>query len=120
MASPDLTSLLSHPRHPPCRPRPTGRDRRPGLPAESPMTFHPRYLIETVRKQLHWASIYLRSYVILRRIIRDRRRFAYLDSAITDVAENETETRELFQSQAARDYVTKFHRIESLRKGAAT
>jgi len=96
------------------------RDRRPGLPAESPMTFYPRYLIETVRKQLHWASIYLRSYVILRRIIRDRQRFAYLDSAITDVAENETETRELFQSQAARDYVMKFHRIESLRKGAAT
>jgi radical SAM superfamily enzyme YgiQ (UPF0313 family) len=95
------------------------RDRRPGLPVESPLTFYPRYLAETLSKQFRWAALFLRFYLILRRVIRDPRRFEYNDLAITPVAEDEVETHELFHSAEARNYLVKIKRAEELRRGVS-
>ncbi|MCA1817804.1 MAG: radical SAM protein [Acidobacteria bacterium] len=94
------------------------RDRRPTLPTESPFVFYPKYLAETAWKQMRWVALFLRYYLILRRVLRDPQRHAYTDLAITPPTDDEIETRELFQTQAARSYVVKIKRAEKLRHGA--
>jgi hypothetical protein len=86
---------------------------------ESPLTFYPKYLAETLWKQFQWVSLYSRYYFILRRVIRDPRRFEYNDLAITPVMEDEIETHEMFHSTEARNYVVKIQRAEKLRRGVS-
>jgi len=72
------------------------RDRRPGLPVESPLTFYPRYAFETVNKLTRWASIYLglrRKYV---RIKREAKTSDYTDLALTPVTDDEVDNLALF------------------------
>lgn len=95
------------------------RDRRPSLPMESPWVFYPKYVAETLWKQLQWISLFSRCYFILRKVIRDPQRFEYNDLAITPVMEDETETRELFQSSEAHSYLVKIQQVEKLRHGTA-
>lgn len=58
-------------------------------------------------------------YLILRKVIRDPQRLEYNDLAITPVLDDETETRELFQSAEAHAYVVKIQRVEKLQQGTA-
>jgi hypothetical protein len=95
------------------------RDRRPTLPMESRWVFYPKYVAETLWKQLQWISLFSRCYFILRRVIRDPQRFEYNDLAITPVMEDEAETRELFQSAEAHSYLVKIQQVEKLRQGTA-
>jgi len=95
------------------------RDRRPTLRRESPLVFYPKYLAETLRKQSRWAALFLRSYLILRRVIRDPRRHAYTDAAIAPVAADEAEGMELFRSAEAHAYLVKIQQSERRRRGAA-
>ncbi len=81
------------------------RDRRPGQQWEPLWLFYPRYVAETVSKQLRWLSLYGRLRLIYRKIKRDPHRYEYMDLALTPVTEDEIETRELFQSEAAQVYV---------------
>lgn len=94
-------------------------DRRSTLPLEPAWRFYPKYLAETLRKQFQWASLFLRCYLILRRVIRDPRRLEYNDLAITPVTEDEIETHEMFNSTEARNYVVKIQRAEKLRRGVS-
>lgn len=95
------------------------RDRRPDLPTEPAWIFYPKYLAETLWKQLQWISLYSRYYFILRKVTRDPQGLEYSDLAITPVTEDEVETRELFQSPEAQAYLVKIQRVEKLRRGAA-
>jgi len=95
------------------------RDRRPGLPKESPLVFYPRYLAETLWKHVRWVSLFLRCYLILRRVVGDPRRLEYTDLAVTPVAEDEVESRELFQSAEARAYLVNIRKAEKTRSGTA-
>ena len=95
------------------------RDRRPSLPMESPWIFYPKYMVETLWKQFRWISLFSRCYFILRKVIGDPQRFEYSDLAITPVMEDETESRELFQSAEAQSYVIKIQQVEKLRHGTA-
>ena len=95
------------------------RDRRPSLPLESAWRFYPKYLSETLWKQIQWISLYLKCYRILKKVTSDPQRFEYNDIAIAPVTEDETETRELFQSAEARSYLVKIQKVEHLRRGAA-
>ncbi|WP_246206518.1 B12-binding domain-containing radical SAM protein, partial [Propylenella binzhouense] len=61
----------------------TRRDRRHGLPLESPLVFYPRFLLGEARNLSLMAADYLRARRILRRVWRDPRRFEYRDVAIT-------------------------------------
>ena len=95
------------------------RSRRSGLPLESPLVFYPKYLAEMIWKQFRWVSLYTRLRLIYRKIKRDPRRHEYMDLALTPVADDETETRELFQSEVAHAYVVRQQQLTKIRRGEA-
>ena len=95
------------------------RDRRSALPLEPAVLFYPKYLVETLWKQVRWISLYTRLHRMYKRIERDPERQNYMDLALTPVLDDEIETREMFQSSGAQAYVTRIQRVESLRRGAA-
>jgi radical SAM superfamily enzyme YgiQ (UPF0313 family) len=95
------------------------RDRRSGQPLESPWLFYPKYMVETVRKQVRWLSLYTLLHLVYRNIKTDPRRFEYMDLSLTPVTDDEIETRELFQSEVAQAYVGRQRRLEKLRRGEA-
>jgi radical SAM superfamily enzyme YgiQ (UPF0313 family) len=95
------------------------RDRRYGLKREPALVFYPKYFIETLRKQIRWAALYLRMRRIYLAIKHDPRRHEYMDLALSPVADDETETRELFQSEVAQTYVRQEKRLDQIRHGAA-
>jgi radical SAM superfamily enzyme YgiQ (UPF0313 family) len=93
------------------------RDRRPGRPIEPVWRFYPMFLAETAWKLYRWISLYVKLRRIYLRIKRDPRRYDYMDTALTPVAADETETHELFKTDAARAYVDQERRLEKLREG---
>ena len=95
------------------------RNRRSGLPLESPWAFYPGYLGETAWKMLRWIALYARLRLIRRRVKGDRRCRDYTDLALAPVADEEIETRELFRSEVARAYVGQQRRLENIRRGHA-
>ena len=94
------------------------RDRRSGLPRESPLVFYPRYVFETMRKQAKWVSLYASLYRIYQHIRRDPERTSYMDRALEPIMENEFESLELFQTTAAQAYVSQVQRVERIRRTA--
>jgi hypothetical protein len=94
------------------------RDRRPELPRESALVFYPKFMLELVARQIRWAHLYLRLYRMYSRLKKDPRRLEYVDLAITPVTDDEIDTREMFQSAEARNYVVKIQRAEKMRSGA--
>jgi len=96
------------------------RDRRPTMPMEPIWAFYPKYFAELASKTIGWVSIYLRLRVIYLRIKRDPKRYEYTDLAITPVIDDEIETHEMFNNDAARAYVENERRIEKIiHKGEA-
>lgn len=93
------------------------RDRRSSLPRESALAFYPKYWATTVSRQVQWISLYLKHYRILKKVRSDPKLLEYTDLAITPVVEDETETRELFQSPEAQAYLVKIQRTEERRHG---
>ena len=59
------------------------RERRAGLPRETPLVFYPRRVREVVETHLKLASFYLYLYRIRRRVKRDPR--PYTDAAPTPI-----------------------------------
>jgi hypothetical protein len=94
------------------------RDRRPGHAIEPIWRFYPRYYSEVAIKLVRWAALYLRLRRIYLRIKRDPRRFDYTDLAMTPISEQET-SREIFQNEAAQDYLDRARRLSAIRDGAA-
>ena len=94
------------------------RDRRPGQPIEPMWKFYPRYYSDVAIKLVRWAALYLRLRRIYLRIKRDPRRFEYTDLAMTPISEEET-SREIFQNEAAQDYLDRARRLDAIRDGAA-
>ena len=96
------------------------RDRRSDHPLESPWRFYPKYMIETVRKQVRWFSLYTLLHLIYRKIKTDPRRFEYMDLSLTPVTDDEIETRELFPIRGSRKRVWgRLRRLEKIRRGDA-
>ena len=86
------------------------------MPLENPFVFYPKYYAQMLWKQLRWISLYTRMRLIYMRVRKDPKRFAYMDLALEPVTDHEEE-RELFQSDAAKSYIDKVHRIERLSRG---
>ncbi|HEY5311737.1 MAG TPA: hypothetical protein VIK18_04435, partial [Pirellulales bacterium] len=95
------------------------RDRRPGMPLEPAWRFYPKYLVETVWKQIQWLALYVRLRLIYLKHKHDPRRHEYMDLALEPVADDETETRELFQSEAAVAFVGQMHKRDEARRPKA-
>ncbi len=93
------------------------RSRRSGLPLENPLLFYPKSFAETLWKQIQWISLYLRLRLIYRKVRNDPQKLEYMDLALEPVTADEIETRELFKSEAAHNYLDKVHRNEKARQG---
>ena len=85
---------------------------------ESIWTLYPKFFGEVVGKTARWAALYLKLRKIYVAIKRDPKRYAYTDLAITPVTEDEAETHEMFQNNAARSYVESERRIAKIVHGA--
>jgi hypothetical protein len=84
------------------------RDRRPGLPIESPFVFYPRYIFEFVAKHVKFARMFLKMHKLLRMIRRDPHAREYMDTALAPVASSDLDLLEMFQvTEAARAVATK-------------
>jgi hypothetical protein len=93
------------------------KSRRSGLPLENPFIFYPKTFFQTLWKQIRWISLYSRLRLIYRKVRQDPKKHEYMDLALEPVTENEIETRELFQSEAAHKFIEKINRIEKLQHG---
>jgi radical SAM superfamily enzyme YgiQ (UPF0313 family) len=91
--------------------------RRSNLPLENPLIFYPKTFLEIFIKQIKWISLYLRLRLIYRKVRNDPKKLEYTDLALQPVTGDETETLELFQSEAAHKFVEKMNRIEKIRHG---
>jgi radical SAM superfamily enzyme YgiQ (UPF0313 family) len=88
------------------------KDRRPGLPIESPLAFHARYAGETARKATKLAQRWLHLKSIVRKIEADPDAKLYRDDALIPVAEEDSEHMELYtQTEAARVAVERERRV---------
>ena len=94
------------------------RDRRPGRPIEPMWRFYPQYAFEVVGKLVRWAWLYMRLRRIYLAIKRNPGRFEYTDLAMTPVADDETQTHELFRTDAAQAYIGQEQRLEKARHRA--
>ena len=96
------------------------RDRRPGLPLESPLVFYPRYAWEILSKHARLLTLALRYHSIRRRIERDPEAARYHDLALTAVTEGETEDLEIFSAtESAKQAVEKAKRLKLPRPAQA-
>jgi hypothetical protein len=91
------------------------RDRRPGLAVENVWAFYPKYIAETAVKLVRWATLYLRLRLVYLRIKHDPVKGEYTDLAIAPLAQDEAETRDLFQTAAAQAYVGQQRRLQDIR-----
>lgn len=91
------------------------RDRRPGLPWEPAWRFYPKYLAETLSKQVRWLALYVRLRWLYLKHKRDPLRHQYMDLALEPVSDDEHQTHELFQSESAQTFVLKMHQREAVR-----
>jgi radical SAM superfamily enzyme YgiQ (UPF0313 family) len=94
------------------------RDRRSGLPIESPLVFYPRYWTETLTKQLRWLWLWGRMYGRYQAIKRNPAGRDYMDQALTPVEDDENERLDMFQTDAAKAYVAQEQRLAKARAGA--
>src|SRR5688572_16712207 len=77
------------------------RDRRSGFAIEPAWKFYPNYFFESVAKLGRWFAIYAGFRLIYNRIKRDPARYEYMDTALTPVTDDETDTLDLFHHTAA-------------------
>lgn len=91
------------------------KDRRSGLKLESPLFFYPKYWFETVFKQISWITNYLRLRLIYNKIKKDPNKDKYTDLALMPVMDDETETREMFQTEEAQAFINQKKRVEKMR-----
>jgi radical SAM superfamily enzyme len=92
------------------------RDRRSGLPVESPFVFYPRLLKELAFKARAYWSVYRRLTAIKREVAAapDHRR--YSDTAIAPLRENELEALDLFHTtRGGEDALARKRRDDAIR-----
>ncbi len=77
------------------------RDRRPGLPLESPLTFYPRYVLDLIRKHLVIAGFVWRIGAVRRALKRDPAARGYMDEALTPVSAADLDDLEMFNVTTA-------------------
>jgi hypothetical protein len=92
------------------------RDRRPGLPRESPFTFYPRYAWEILSKTTRLLALGRTYHRIRRQVEADPAAAGYRDLALTPVTETEIDDLEIYRAtDSARQAVAKAKRQRALR-----
>ena len=88
------------------------KNRRSTLPLENALVFYPKYYAEMLWKQLRWIKLYARMRLIYMRVRKDPKKLEYMDLALEPVTDHE-EDREMFQSDAAKSYLSKVERLKN-------
>jgi hypothetical protein len=95
------------------------RDRRPGLPPESPLVFYPKFLRELVVKARAYWSLYRRYKAIYAAVKAAPDRWTYTDLAIAPPLENEFEALDLYHATSGGEAaLERKRRDEAIRAGA--
>jgi radical SAM superfamily enzyme YgiQ (UPF0313 family) len=90
-------------------------DRRPGLPIEPAWRFYPRVIVEGVRKQLRYLSIWRSIDKIRRKVRNDPDRANYRDQALAPVDAADAQSLALFtHNEGARAAVEHARKIKEL------
>jgi radical SAM superfamily enzyme YgiQ (UPF0313 family) len=88
------------------------KDRRPGLPIESPLSFYPGYAAETARKAVKLVRRWRHLKSIVAKIEADPNAKSYQDDALIPVGEEDAEHMELYtQSESVRAAVQHERRV---------
>ena len=58
------------------------KDRRPGLPVESPLVFYPQYFWETITKSIRLFALFRQYKRILARVENTPEQHTYMDAAL--------------------------------------
>jgi radical SAM superfamily enzyme YgiQ (UPF0313 family) len=95
------------------------RDRRPRFPLEPAVTFYPRFLAETVSKQLRWMWLWGRTRRLYKQIRFGQGRYDYMDEALTPVLDDEVETHAMFDTVEAKAFVAQQKRLAAATAGEA-
>ncbi|HYS49138.1 MAG TPA: radical SAM protein, partial [Xanthobacteraceae bacterium] len=74
------------------------RDRRRGLPIESPLAFYPRYAREILVKAWNYGTTYRRAKKMMKEVLAAPDRWSYTDVAIAPPREDEFDTLELYHA----------------------
>jgi hypothetical protein len=95
------------------------RDRRSGLPVESPFVFYPRYLGEILLKAWQYGSIYWRTMRMMKQVQAAPDRWTYTDLAIAPPRADEFETLDLYHATSGGEAaLARKRRDEVIRAGA--
>ncbi len=87
------------------------RDRRSGFPIEPALTFYPRFIAETIAKQVRWAWLWGRTRRLYKSIRFGKGRYEYMDESLTPVLDDEVETHAMFDTVEAKAFVAQQKRI---------
>jgi hypothetical protein len=91
-------------------------DRRSTMPIEPVWKFYPRYWTEALVKGLRWGWMYARLRKTYLSIKKDPKRYEYMDASIEPITEAETQTHEMFQTDAAKAYISQEQRLMNIRE----
>jgi radical SAM superfamily enzyme YgiQ (UPF0313 family) len=86
------------------------RDRRPGLRVEPIWKFYPIYIVESIVKMVKWAALYRRLRRMYLAIKQDKKRFKYMDLALTPVTDHDVDDLEMFHTPSAPAFVAQEQR----------
>ncbi|RUM18677.1 radical SAM protein [Rhizobium phaseoli] len=97
----------------------TPSERRPELPRENPLLFWPRFAWETFSKHASLAGTIIGLTISAFLISRDAKSKAYMDQALTPVADDEEETLSLFtKTSGGTAAVSHVRKVAQLTRGA--
>jgi len=92
------------------------RDRRPGLPIESPLLFYPKYLGNLAYKIWRLARLYYKYHPLRRKLDADPSSLDYMDTALKPANDAELSELQMFQvTDAARAAVARVRRLAQRR-----
>jgi hypothetical protein len=90
--------------------RKSWRDRRYGLPLESPFVFYPRYASEIADKARGYWYVYRKARVILKEVLSAPDRWTYSDIAIAPSSEDEFDRLDLYHATAGSEEALAYKR----------
>jgi hypothetical protein len=93
------------------------RDRRHGLPRESPLLFYPRCAAEILVKAWRYWGVYREAKAIYRDVMRSPERWSYSDLSLTPPDDAEYDTLDLYRSTSGGAAAVARKRREEMQRG---
>jgi hypothetical protein len=85
------------------------KDRRPGMPVESPIVFYPKYTWRFLRSHWKAAQVLLKLHRVRKALDADPDAVNYTDRALTPVSDKDLGELEMFSQTAAARVAVQIH-----------